>query len=48
MATTSAPHRSGHTTHRSQQALIAGAIVYSGNPPQVTSSVTGTGAVTRG
>ena len=25
-----------------------GAIVYSGNPPQVTSSVTGTGAVTRG
>jgi hypothetical protein len=25
-----------------------GAIVYSGNPPQVTSSVTGTGTVTRG
>jgi len=25
-----------------------GAIIYSGNPPQVTSSVTGTGAVTRG
>jgi len=23
MATTSAPHRSGHTTHRSQLALIA-------------------------
>ena len=26
----------------------SGAIVYSGNPPQVTSSVTGTGTVTRG
>ena len=25
-----------------------GAIIYSGNPPQVTTSVTGTGAVTRG
>ena len=25
-----------------------GAIIYSGNPPQVTTSVTGTGTVTRG
>ncbi len=25
-----------------------GAIIYGGNPPQVTTSITGTGAVTRG
>jgi hypothetical protein len=50
MAITSAPHRGGHTVHRGQLLMIAVsvAIVYSGNPPQVITSVTGIGTVTPG